>query len=48
MNCGFMHDSVLEKNRNTQVAMARTNGSQDPLATEQIPLGIEAITRAAA
>jgi hypothetical protein len=43
-----MHDSVLEKNRNTQVAMARTNGSQDPLVTEQVPLGIEAMTRAAA
>ena len=48
MNCGFMHDSVLEKNRNTQVAIARPNFSQDPLSTEQVPLGIEAITRTAA
>jgi hypothetical protein len=49
MNCGFMHDSVLQKNRHSQVQGVQPIASSDSHATDDhVPLGIEAITRAAA
>ncbi|MBX3235505.1 MAG: hypothetical protein KF814_05090 [Nitrospiraceae bacterium] len=49
MNCGHMHDSILEKNRNAQTASLQQAAAIPPVAqTEGIPLGTEAITRIAA
>lgn len=49
MNCGHMHDSVLEKNRNAQAAHLQQTAPAVPAAQgEAVPLGAEALTRIAA
>ena len=49
MNCGYMYDSVLEKNRKSQAATVQLPASPDRVVDgEQVPLGAEAITRIAA
>ncbi len=49
MNCGYVYDSVLERNRQTQGLKLQPLPSTERVVNgESIPLGAEAITRIAA